>query len=90
MRDERSAPQIVDRSTFEADVDAFRFEKAHTRGGDGLRPPADGFPWSRGGRPKSNRLTIHYGGAAAPAKRGDSEVTGRGVKLPDTTPGKKG
>src|SRR5262249_48538342 len=48
VRNELGSPQIVDRSTFEAELDAFRVrEKPHKRGGDGLRPPADGFPWSR-------------------------------------------
>src|SRR3984893_1274236 len=37
MRDKLGAPKIVDRSTFEAELDALRVrEKAHTRAGDAL------------------------------------------------------
>jgi predicted dithiol-disulfide oxidoreductase (DUF899 family) len=37
MRDERGAPNVVDRSTFQAELDALRArEKAHTREGDAL------------------------------------------------------
>src|ERR1017187_6090773 len=37
MRDEFGAPKIVDRSTFQAELDALRIrEKAHTREGDGI------------------------------------------------------
>jgi predicted dithiol-disulfide oxidoreductase (DUF899 family) len=37
MRDELGAPDIVDRSTFEAELDALRVrEKAHTREGDAI------------------------------------------------------
>jgi predicted dithiol-disulfide oxidoreductase (DUF899 family) len=37
MRDELGAPKIVDRSTFQADLDALRVrEKAHTREGDAI------------------------------------------------------
>src|SRR6266852_9806720 len=37
MRDELGAPKIVDRSTFQAEVDALRVrEKAHTREGDAI------------------------------------------------------
>jgi predicted dithiol-disulfide oxidoreductase (DUF899 family) len=37
MRDERGAPNIVDRSTFQAELDALRVrEKAHTREGDAI------------------------------------------------------
>jgi predicted dithiol-disulfide oxidoreductase (DUF899 family) len=37
MRDEFGAPQIVDRSTFQAELDALRVrEKAHTREGDAI------------------------------------------------------
>ena len=46
MRDELGVPKIVDRGTFQAELDALRVrEKAHTKEGDVLRPPADGFPW---------------------------------------------
>ena len=48
MRDERGAPKIVDRSTFQAELDALRVrEKAHTREGDAIAAAADGSPWSR-------------------------------------------
>jgi len=48
MRNELGAPNIVDRSTFQAELDTLRVrEKAHTREGDALRPPADGSPWWR-------------------------------------------
>ena len=37
MGDELRAPKIVDRSTFQAELDAFRVrEKAHTRVGDAI------------------------------------------------------
>ncbi len=37
MRDEIGAPKIVDRSTFQAELDALRVrEKAHTREGDAI------------------------------------------------------
>src|SRR5579863_9888857 len=37
MRDEPSAPAVVDRSTFQAELDALRArEKAHTREGDAI------------------------------------------------------
>ena len=37
MRDELGAPKIVDRSTFQAELDALRLrEKAHTRQGDAI------------------------------------------------------
>ena len=37
MRDELRAPKIVDRSTFQAQLDALRVrEKAHTREGDAI------------------------------------------------------
>jgi predicted dithiol-disulfide oxidoreductase (DUF899 family) len=37
MRDELGAPQVVDRSTFQAELDALRMrEKAHTREGDAI------------------------------------------------------
>ena len=39
MRDEPSAPAVVDRGTFQAELDALRVrEKAHTRG-HGIEPP---------------------------------------------------
>ena len=48
MRDELGAPKIVDRSTFQAEMDALRVrEKAHTTKATRSRPPAGGFPWSR-------------------------------------------
>ena len=48
MRDELGAPKIVDRSTFQAELDALRVrEKAHTEKATPLRPPAGGSPWSR-------------------------------------------
>jgi hypothetical protein len=37
MRDELGAPKVVDRSTFQAELDALRVrEKAHTREGDAI------------------------------------------------------
>jgi len=48
ITDELAAPKIVDRSAFHAELDALRVrEKAHTREGDAMQPPADGSPWSR-------------------------------------------
>jgi len=48
MRNELGAPKIVDRSTFQAELDALRVrEKAHTRAGDAIAAAADGSPWSR-------------------------------------------
>jgi hypothetical protein len=45
---ELGAPKVVDRSTFQAELNALRArEKAHTREGTPLQPPADGSPWSR-------------------------------------------
>ena len=48
-RDELGAPKIVDRSTFQAELDTLRVrEKAHTHEkATPLQPPADGSPWSR-------------------------------------------
>ncbi len=47
MRDELGAPKIVDRATFQAELDALRVrETAHTR--EGSCPPA--APHGRGGR----------------------------------------
>ena len=46
--DELGAPKIVDRSTFQAELDALRVrEKAHTREGDAIAAAADGSLWSR-------------------------------------------
>src|SRR5438445_11670076 len=40
VRDELGAPKIVDRSTFQAELDALRVgEKAHTREGDAIAAP---------------------------------------------------
>ena len=37
MRDELRAPEVVDRSTFQAELDALRVrEKAHTKEGDAI------------------------------------------------------
>jgi len=37
MRDKLAAPKVVDRSTFQAELDALRVrEKAHTREGDAI------------------------------------------------------
>ena len=37
MKDELGAPKVVDRSTFQAELDALRVrEKAHTRAGDAI------------------------------------------------------
>jgi hypothetical protein len=48
-RDELAAPKVVDRNTFQAELDALRVrEKAHTRVGDApSQPPAGGSPWSQ-------------------------------------------
>ena len=46
MRDELAAPEIVDRSVFQAELDALRVrEKAHTQRVTRSRPPAGGSPW---------------------------------------------
>jgi hypothetical protein len=48
MRDELGALKIVDRTTFQAELDALRVrEKAHTREGDAILRPADDSLWSR-------------------------------------------
>jgi hypothetical protein len=48
MKDELGAPKVVDRSTFQAELDALRFEKRLTpEKATPLQPPADGSPWSR-------------------------------------------
>ena len=48
MSEGPGAPQIVDRRTFQADLDTLRVrEKAHTRRVTRLRPPAGGSPWSK-------------------------------------------
>ena len=47
-RHEPGAPQIVERTTFQAELDALRVrEKAHTREGDAILRPADDSLWSR-------------------------------------------
>jgi hypothetical protein len=47
-RDGLGAPKIVDRSTFQAELDALRvLEKAHHEKATRLQPPAGGCPWSR-------------------------------------------
>jgi hypothetical protein len=47
-KDERGAPKLVDRSTFQAELDALRVrEKAHTREGDAIAVAAGGCPGSR-------------------------------------------
>jgi hypothetical protein len=47
--DELGTPKIVDRSTFQAELDAhYGFEKRLTQEkATPLQPPADGSPWSR-------------------------------------------
>ncbi len=48
MRDELGAPKVVDRSTFQAELDALRVrEKAHTREGDAIAAARRAFPWSK-------------------------------------------
>jgi hypothetical protein len=48
MRDEPSAPAVVDRGTFQAELDALRLERRLTHEkATPLQPPADGSPWSR-------------------------------------------
>ena len=48
MRDEPSAPEVVDRGTFQAELDALRVrEKAHTREGDAIAAARRRLPWSR-------------------------------------------
>jgi uncharacterized protein DUF899 len=45
LRDELEAPKIVDRSTFQAELDALRVrEKAHTREGDAIASARRRFP----------------------------------------------
>ena len=45
VRDELGAPKIVDRSTFQAELDALRVrEKAHTREGDAIAAARRGLP----------------------------------------------
>ena len=48
MRDGLGAPKIVDRSTFQAELDALRVrEKAHTREGDVIAAARRRLPWSK-------------------------------------------
>ena len=48
MRDELGAPTIVDRNTFQAELDALRVRRRLTHEkATPLRPPAGGCPWSR-------------------------------------------
>jgi hypothetical protein len=48
MRDELGAPKIVDRSTFQAELEHCGFERRPTQEkATPLRPPAEGSPWSR-------------------------------------------
>ena len=50
MRDQLAAPKIVDRSTFQAELDALRVrEKVHTREGDAVAATPTA-PHGRGGR----------------------------------------
>jgi hypothetical protein len=56
MSDELPAPKIVDRSTFQAELDRLRArEKAHTREGDAIRA---GSPWSRWLAPHRSRANV--------------------------------
>jgi hypothetical protein len=55
MRDELGAPKIVDRSTFQAELDALRVrEKAHTREGDATSMSA--FDPQRSAKKKRERF----------------------------------
>jgi len=46
--DALGAPKVVDRSTFQAELDACAFERRPTHGkATRLQPRAGGFPWSR-------------------------------------------
>jgi predicted dithiol-disulfide oxidoreductase (DUF899 family) len=57
VRDELGAPKIVDRSTFQAELDALRVrEKAHTREGDAIAAARRRLPNGRGGW----RHTAHW------------------------------
>jgi predicted dithiol-disulfide oxidoreductase (DUF899 family) len=48
MRDKLGAPKIVDRRTFQVELDALQArEKAHTREGDAIAGARGGCPWSR-------------------------------------------
>jgi predicted dithiol-disulfide oxidoreductase (DUF899 family) len=60
MRDELGAPKIVDRSTFQAELDALRVrEKAHTREGDAIAAARRRLPMfaTCDKDPMSSRLT---------------------------------
>ena len=60
--DEFGAPKIVDRRTFQAELDALRLrEKAHMREGDAIA--AGGSPWSKSTAPhhsSANVVMSHY------------------------------
>ena len=48
-----ATPTIVDRETWQEQIDALRVrEKAHTREGTRSPRPAGGCPWSRSTRPR--------------------------------------
>jgi predicted dithiol-disulfide oxidoreductase (DUF899 family) len=50
MRDELGAPKIVDRITFQAELDALRVrEKAHTREGDAIAAARRRLPYGGSG-----------------------------------------
>ena len=52
------APKVVDRSTFQAELDALRVRRRLTRErATPLRPPADGSPWSRWTAPQAHWRT---------------------------------
>jgi hypothetical protein len=54
VKGELGAPQIVDRSTFQAERDALRVREKATP----LRPPADGSPWSRWIAPRRSLANV--------------------------------
>jgi predicted dithiol-disulfide oxidoreductase (DUF899 family) len=50
VRDKLGAPKVVDRATFQAELDALQIrEKAHTREGDAIAAARPTAPHGRGG-----------------------------------------
>ena len=59
MGDELGAPQVVDRITFQAQLDALRVrEKAHIEKATPLQPLVDDYPWSRSTVPRRSLANV--------------------------------
>lgn len=81
MRDELGVPEVVDRSTFHAELDALRVRgKAHTREGDAIADARRRLPWSSWTVP--HRSSANVGSASCP--RRSSRNTGSQHPRADT------